>query len=188
MASQEDYLDQLLQSVTEKEKEKILNESDEDVNVDDIDALLQSVMDSQEEAPDDSFGTDNTMVDDAASMSEEEISRLLEESQKIEDSKEEPAEEPSGSDEEDFLADILKEQDDADLKEIQELLQKSDNNEEIEGATEDDSMENPVMEDDSEVSQTVSKAEQKKLQRDARKEAKNAAKEALKAAKEARKQ
>ena len=127
--------------------------------MDDIDSLLQSVMDSHEEdmtdthfleeaAPDELtveedvydnevstdklYETGATMVDDTADMSEEEIAQLLESSQLIDDGAAKLPEESNHITDDDFLSDILKEQDDADLKEIQELLQKADKNEEIE--------------------------------------------------------
>lgn len=116
-------------------------------------------------------------VEDTAEMTAEEIASLLAASQSEETPQTAPAEQAAALSEEDMLAGMLNETDDADLKEIQELLQKADNNEEIVGEPEEAL---PVQEE-------TSRAQQRKLQREAKKEAKRAAKEARKAQKEAKK-
>lgn len=169
MASQEDYLDQLLQNLTEEQENDIPVVPDEDMDAVDIDALLQSAIDSH----------DTTTVEDTANMSEDAIARLLEASQNG-DSLDEVDVEPVGESDtlmqEDALTSLLNESNDADLMEIQDLLEKADNNEEIIEETEENS-----------VPQADNKAEEKKLQNEAKKEAKRAAKEARKAEKEAKK-
>lgn len=169
MASQEDYLDQLLRNLTEEQENDIPVVPDEDMDAVDIDALLQSAIDSH----------DTTTVEDTANMSEDAIARLLEASQNG-DSLDEVDVEPVGESDtlmqEDALTSLLNESNDADLMEIQDLLEKADNNEEIIEETEENS-----------VPQADNKAEEKKLQNEAKKEAKRAAKDARKAEKEAKK-
>lgn len=169
MASQEDYLDELLQNLTEEQENDIPVLPDEDMDAVDIDALLQSAIDSH----------DTTTVEDTANMSEDAIARLLEASQNgdsLEEVDVEPVDESDILMQEDVLTSLLTDSNDADLMEIQDLLEKADNNEEIVEETEEVS-----------VPQADNKAEEKKLQREAKKEAKRAAKEARKAEKEAKK-
>lgn len=132
-------------------------------------------------------------LETVSAMSEEEIDRILE------SGLEEPT---SGSDNEQFadedLLDLLDDTDDGDLQEIQDLLQKADNDEAVdevitdllqEDSDQGDALQDLLAEDDSpeQLSPRAQKALEKKRIRQEKAEARKAAKAAAKEAKAAAK-
>lgn len=186
MPSQDEYLDDLLKDLTDN-----LDEGKDapltDIDMSDMDALLQSATAAHEEfglSDADSIIEELEKVDDASesvgiedmsNMTEEDIIKLLEGGQQDSEKK--------STDEVDDLMSLLNETDDKDLQEIQNLLQKADNNELIE----EGGVDSNVVPESTEMSERQKKQEEKKQQREAQKEAKKAAKEARKAEKEAKK-
>ena len=116
MPSQEDYLDNLLKDMTESDGK---NESvpEQDTSVSDLDT---SASDLDAAAPD---------LDAAAGMTEDEIERLLSAGASQENDELSNASDMDIPDED--VLKMLEDSDDEDLQDIQELLQKSDNNEAI---------------------------------------------------------
>lgn len=182
MPSQDDYLDSLLKDLNNEEAggqtgEKEKTEDTAQIDMSDIEALLQSV--SEETAKTDALArkdenskTEETpAVDDLRNMSEDDIERLLNlgSGQDADEKK---------NQQEDVM-NLLEESDDKDLQEIHDLLQKSDNHEEIA----DDSTASYQEEAPSEAS-----GSDKKEERRAKKEARRAAREAKKAQKKAAKE
>ena len=179
MPSKEDYMDSLLKDqdgqeagIQKDEKEK----TDDTARIDmsDIDALLKSVsgeLEKDAEQPrenDDAKKEDTPAVDDLHNMSEDDIVRLLnaESGQGLEEKK----------DTKEDVMEILKDSDDKDLQDIHDLLQKSDNHEEISA---------PLAVPGQEESMEEAAGTDKKEERRAKKEAKRAAKEAKRAEKKA---
>ena len=184
MPSQEEYLDNLL---------KGLNESD-DMNEQEAEAAAIDFADAEIKEFANSGGVIG--VNDTIRLSEEDIERLLsEQEQPIE---EEPPEEEQDED----LMDLLNGEDDSNLQDIQELLQKADNNEAVSEdivsllqdiPDENTNLMDAIMQEESQTEELLldekaRRLEERKSRREARKAEKRALKEAKKAAvKEAKK-
>ena len=182
MPSQEDYLDSLLKDLngdktdkesveelrTEEKHTKQKQSEEPQLDMSDIEALLKSVEagDSEiQQAPD---------LEQVQKMSQEDIERLLA-SEGSGGKEEVPAADPDQMGQEDVM-NLLDQSDDADLQEIRDLLQKSDNNE----AVENDLV--SLVPGEEEPSEPVP---DRKRNREAAKQAKRAEKEARKAEKKA---
>lgn len=118
MPSQEEYLDNLL---------KGLNGLEEFDNVDAGEKMDFSGATIEEFSEPTRLSEESIRIDDTTTMTEEDIEKLLAEG---EDSLSEESETLSTGEPEDLM-DLLRQENDSELQEIQELLQKSDNNEPI---------------------------------------------------------
>lgn len=203
MASQEDYLDNLLRGLNGSEEAKEAKEPSESVESkrveetkeeDDLDNAgkinFSGVEIEEFEEPDVSIGVEATR-----NMTEEDIERLLSESvDSVNEKEKEFASAEAFSSGEDLLG-VLSQEENRDLQEIHTLLQKADNNEKIAEDTQSDLSEYDL--DGTEykelvVDDKVQRAEMRKRERDERRakrvalrEAKKAEKMDVKAAKEA---
>lgn len=203
MPSKEDYLDNLLKDMdgigeTVSENSDVVsdNERKDDILDEDIMNILNSVEDKEVndvEDKDDVTESESIGVDDTKSMSEEEIEKLLSaESENTEEA--DSAQEETSED----LMNLLKQTDDNnDLQEIHDLLQKSDNNEAVDNDIvallqdtpdeETDLMEQIVGEPEKNTESGVDERTKKKEERKRLREEKKAEKLALKEAKKAAK-
>lgn len=121
MASNEEYLDNLLKTITTESEEQEAEEEtkqhldSDDLDMSDMDALLGAIT-GDEDAP---------ALQDVMQMSEDDINRMLESNKTASSGSEEVKEEVPD------LSDLLGSEDNDDLQEITNLLKKSDNNEAV---------------------------------------------------------
>lgn len=122
MPSQEDYLDNLLRDVAEENEmqEDVLDQDMLDQDIFDLNAPDQDVPEQDAEAPD---------LDAVTGMSEEEIQKLLSAGEGQEDTDFYNTSDMDIPDED--VLKMLEDTEDEGLQDIQELLQKSDNNEAV---------------------------------------------------------
>lgn len=178
MPSQEEYLDNLL---------KGLNESD-DMNEREAEAAAIDFADAEIKEFTNSGGVIG--VNDTIRLSEDDIERLLLE-------QEQPIEEETPEEEQDKdLMDLLNGEDDSNLQDIQNLLQKADNNEAVSEdivsllqdiPDENTNLMDAIMQEESQTEELLldekaRRLEERKSRREARKAEKRALKEAKKAA------
>lgn len=178
MPSQEEYLDNLL---------KGLNESD-DMNEREAEAAAIDFADAEIKEFTNSGGVIG--VNDTIRLSEDDIERLLLE-------QEHPIEEETPEEEQDKdLMDLLNGEDDSNLQDIQNLLQKADNNEAVSEdivsllqdiPDENTNLMDAIMQEESQTEELLldekaRRLEERKSRREARKAEKRALKEAKKAA------
>lgn len=184
MPSQEEYLDNLLKGFNESDDMDFKEADGEEVDF--AGAEINEFTD-----PDVAIG-----VDDTVHLSEEDIERLLSEEDKPVMEEIPVMEEMSSDGQDSDLMDLLKQEENSDYQEIQEMLQKADNNEAVsddivallENVT--DEQINPLEEieqeniksEESAFDEKASRSAARKKEKEARKAEKNAMKEAKKAA------
>lgn len=199
MPSKEDYLDDLLKDMDVLGEEFSVNSDDvNDIELKDdiLDEDIMNILNSVENGELQNSGTesDSIGVDDTKNMSEEDIEKLL--STELENA--EVAEDVAPEENSEDLMNLLKQTDDNnDLQEIHDLLQKSDNNEAVDEDIvallqdipdeETDLMEQIVGESEENTESGVDEKARKKEERKRLREEKKAEKLAMKEAKKAAK-
>lgn len=199
MPSQEDYLDSLLKDLAIEQENRTAEEEpmpaeeepmpagEEPMLTEEEPMLAEEESAFAEEEPvyaeaEPVAAEEAPMLEDVDGMSEEEIIRLLSMSNDSDENSAEAKAEPGD------VLELLSDTNDADLQAIQELLEKSDNNETIEGFAADspeESAPEPVETQDGIV---MDKQQRRKEQKAAKKAERAAAKEARAAAKAAAKE